>query len=98
MKYSDKQRASLHIWCEQCADTLNKNQMWYHSPLNPNKVLRWDKMRFKNIIYKEYLRVALKKESTEKQNSVDPSEVCLALTAHFQTEHGVQLPQWPSLK
>jgi len=94
--YSDQQRRALHKWCRMCADELNKNQMWYHSPLNPNKVMRWDMERFKNAIYKEYLRVVLGKNSTEQQNSVDPSEVYLAISSHILVEYGVQLPEWPS--
>jgi hypothetical protein len=97
VNYSDQQRNALHLWCEMCADVLNENQMWFR-PQFSNKQLKWDKMRFKAVIYKEYLRVVLKKDSTEKQNSVDPSEVVLALTAHFQQEHGVLLPGWPSLR
>lgn len=97
MTYSDQQRKALHKWCNDCANVLNENQMWFR-PQFSNAQIPWDKMRFKSVIYKEYLRVVLKKDSTEKQNSVDPSEVCLALTAHFQTEHGVLLPDWPSLR
>ena len=92
-----QQRKALHRWCELCAHTLNRNQMWFR-PQFSNAQLPWDKMRFKNVIYKEFLRLAMGKDSTEKQDTVDPSEVYLALSAHFQTEHGVQLPEWPSLK
>ena len=44
--YTGKQRGALHVWCRECADTLNENQMWYHTPLNPNKVLPWTMLRF----------------------------------------------------
>lgn len=98
MSYSDKQRNALHQWCRLCAEELNKSQMWYHSPLNPKKVSRWTMERFKECIYKEYLRVALGKKSTEQQNSVEPSEVYLAISSHIQQEYDVLLPEWPSLK
>jgi len=94
--YTDKQRGALHVWCRECADTLNKSQMWYHTPLNPNKVLPWTMLRFKNSIYKEYLSGVLGKTSTEQQNSVDPSEVYLAISGHIATEYGIQLPEWPN--
>ena len=95
-EYTDPQRKALHVWCQKCANTLNENQMWYHSPLNPNKVLPWTKMRFKNAIYKEYLSTVLNKTSTEQQDSVDPSEVYLGISGHIAAEYGVQLPEWPS--
>jgi len=53
-------------------------------------------LRFKNSIYKEYLSVVLGKTSTEQQDSVDPSEVYLAISSHIATEYGVQLPEWPN--
>lgn len=94
--YTDKQRRSLHVWCGQCAEKLNENQMWYHAPLNPKKVFPWTMIRFKNAIYKEYLITVLGKSSTEQQDSVDPAEVYLAISGHIATEYGIQLPEWPS--
>ena len=53
--------------------------------------------RFKNAIYKEYLSTVLGITSTEKQSSVDPGEVYLAISSHILVEYGVELPGWPSV-
>ena len=96
--YSDKQRNALHAWCHMSAKALNNAGMFRHSPLNYKRVYKWDKDSFKIYIYKEYLRVALGKTSTEQQSSVDPSEVYLAISSHIQQEHDVVLPEWPSAR
>lgn len=94
--YTNQQRRALHKWCRQCEQYLNQTQNWRVSPINPKRVFRWGEGDFKYYIYKPFLLAYTGKKSTEEQDSVDPGEVYLALSSHFQTDHGMQLPPWPS--
>ena len=97
MNYTDKQRNALHKWCRLSADSLNKAGLFRCGCLDYRKQYRWDMESFKHYIYKPALNAYTGKLSTEEQSSVEPSDIYLAISSHIQQEHGVQLPEWPSL-
>ena len=94
--YTDQQRKALHTWCRMCEKALNQCGMFRCSVLDYKKQYRWSEGDFKYYVYKPFLKLFTGKMSTEEQSSVDPSDVYLALSGHFQQEHSVQLPEWPS--
>ena len=97
-EYTAAQRNALHVWCRQCGEYLNSIGMFRHSVVNPNRVFKWDDIDFKYYVYSPYMQAKTKNKSTEDQSSGDPSDICLALTAHFQVDHDINLPPWPSLR
>ena len=62
------------------------------------KTVKWREGDFKYYIYKPFLKVYTGKISTMDQDTKEPSDVCLALSGHFASEYGLQLPSWPSLR
>jgi len=96
-KMSKKQRGSLHVWCKQLADTLNDAGLYrvILSPINRREIeIPWTLITVKEDIYKPVLQGKTKKDSTEKQSTVEPSEVVLIVSKHFG-EVGVICPPWP---
>ena len=98
MNYTPQQRNALHAWCRMCEKTLNQAGMWRHGSIDYTKIYKWGEGDFKYYIYKPFLKAYAGKLSTEDQDSIDPSNVYLALSSHFQQEHNLQLPEWPSLR
>ena len=94
---TDKQFKALHVWCRQCEQSLNK-AMFYRKDALTGTERAWQEGDFKHYIYKPFIKIYKKKFSTKDQNTSEPSEVCLALSGHFSTEHNVQLPPWPSFR
>jgi len=80
-----------------CEGALNKSGHYRYAAMS-GKRIKWKEGDFKYYIYKPFLDVYMGKKSTMEQNTEEPSEVSLALSAHFHTEYGVQLPSWPSLR
>jgi hypothetical protein len=81
-----------------CEKTLNKAGLFRHGVIDYRKTYRWLEGDFKHYIYKPFLKSYKGKESTEDQNTCDPSEIYLALSSHFIQEHGIQLPEFPSYR
>jgi hypothetical protein len=98
VNYTNQQRKALHLWCRQCERVLNKAGLFRNGVLDYRKQYKWGEGDFKYYVYKPFLDSYAGKKSTEDQSSIDPSDVYLALSGHFQSEHGVQLPEWPSIR
>lgn len=113
--YSAKQRRSLHLWCDMCANYLNDNGIPCYLPtlnlmsklsknqfpiqIDHNDLIeqQWTMLIFKELRYKYILNAMLGKESTEDQNSVDPSHVAVQIINAYAI-NGYNLPDWPSLR
>lgn len=97
-KYSKKQRGSLHLWCEFCAKVLNDNNLECEI-INPiTKVqysMPWTMNLFKENVYKYVLEALTGKNSTEDQDSIEPSKIAEIIHKRY-AENGVTLPDWPS--
>lgn len=92
------QRGSLHVWCEQVAIALNDAglSMIAKSIFGDRNIeIDWTMLLVKERIYKPTLESMTGKKSTEKQTTVNPSDVVNHLIRYF-SEHGVIIPGWPS--
>jgi hypothetical protein len=94
---TDKQFRALHLWFRQCETELNAKNIPYYRPLS-GKPSRWREGDFKAGVFKPFIKHYKGMHSTKELNTKDPSEFLEALTAHIAGEHGVLLPQFPSLE
>lgn len=98
---TDKQRSSLHVWCEKVAICLNYNNLHYkylHVITGVEIEKEWDKMLVKEYLYKPTLANLIGKGSTEKQNTVEPNVIAEAIIRAFAIHKGITLPSWPSMR
>lgn len=96
--YSNKQRGSLHLWCEFCARHLNDLGIEHtvHNEITGQTYsMPWSKILFKEAVYSHVMKALTGKESTEEQDSIDPSKVAEIIHRRY-AENGVTLPDWPS--
>lgn len=99
-KYTKKQRGALHVWCDMCAEVLNKNDIERevkHPFKNETYSMRWTGASFKEDIYKFVLEAMTGKTSTEDQSTVEPSDVAMVISKRY-AENGLICPAWPSAK
>ena len=97
---TDKQRAALHVWLEQCAQVLNDNAIEKTSvieKLNTRGIdTAWTKESLKQDVYKPiFEKVTGGKMSTEEASTTDHNVVYQGLTKWVAQEFGVALPPWP---
>jgi len=93
---TQKQRGSLHIWCDMMADTLNSAGLDMKLVLAHQADIPWSMISFKEHIWKKTLKAMSDKDSTEDQSTVDPSDVYMVLARYFGEKMGVTVPAWPS--
>jgi len=91
-----KQRAALHVWCEQLAEILNALGLDQRKVLKPSVEIPWSKDSIKERIYKPVLDAMTGKSSTEDMNTVEPTQVLEVIAKHMAENHGVTVPAWPS--
>lgn len=92
-----KQRAALHVYCEQMAEALNDagfDQKATLALFNGTAKIPWTKESFKEI-WKAVQVIMLGKKSTEDLNTVDPSEIYRAVDKMIAEKTGVTVA-WPS--
>lgn len=96
-KMTDAQRGALHVWCDQYATTLNDaGFLRKRVKLNGDLVEEdWNKITFKEDVYKVMLKALTMKTSTEKQSTIEPSDVANHINRHFSQTRGISVP-WPS--
>ena len=99
-KYSKSQRGALHLWCEQCAKTLNDAGIYRKRKAvfgDQEIEMFWSMESFKEDVYKYILNVMTGLESTEDQTSINPSDVALVISKQY-AENGLICPDWPSYR
>ena len=99
-KYSKSQRGALHLWCDQCAKTLNDAGIYRQRKAvfgNQNIEMFWTLESFKEDVYNCVLNATTGLESTEDQTSINPSDVALVISKQY-AENGLTCPAWPSLR
>ena len=95
---TEKQFNAMHAWIRMCVKYLNEGRNYRRSPLK-GVMVPWTEKAFKEDVYKLLLKAWKNKPSTKNQNTKDPEDIRLALTAHLSTEYGdIILPPWPSLR
>jgi len=96
--YTPKQRGALHVWCEMCAKTLNDAGIYRKRKAvfgDQEIEMFWTMGSFKEDVYKYILSAMIGLDSTEKQNTVNPSDVALVISKQY-AENGLTCPPWPS--
>lgn len=98
---TDRQRASLHVWLEQCANVLNDNAIEKTSVIEKLQTrgidTLWTKESLKQDVYKPiFEKVTGGKMSTEDASTTDHNVVYMGLTKWVAQEFGVTLPPWPT--
>jgi hypothetical protein len=98
--YTQKQRASLHLWCKMCAETLNDAGIYFtrDSVFGNHKIeMPWTMKLFKDHVYKHILDAMTGKKSTEQQSTVEPSDVAVVISKQY-AQNGLICPAWPSAR
>lgn len=95
--YTDKQRASLHLWCEWVAEALNDAGYDIQTVLAEGFPLPWDKDSVKSNLYKPVLKAMKHKTSTEEQMRVEPGDVHKHLEQFLAEKFGISVP-WPCIE
>jgi hypothetical protein len=98
--YTSKQRGALHVWCEQCARTLNDAGIYRKRKAvfgDQEIEMPWCMESFKNDVYKYILEAMTGKKSTEDQTTVNPSDVANVISKQY-AENGLICPPWPSYR
>ena len=96
---TEPQFSALHVWIRLCVDYLNNKRLYRCSPVTGKKIL-WTERAFKEDVYKVVLKALSDKDSTKKQNTVEPNDIRLAISGHMAAGYkdDVCLPDWPSLR
>lgn len=96
---TNKQRNSLHVWCDQVSKVLNDAGQ-YRKKIHPftgvEVEVEWSKETVKEDLYKPTLKSFCDKASTEDQSTAEPSLIAEALARAYSLKLGVVLPFWPS--
>ena len=94
-----RQRASLHIWCEEAANECRKHGTdisLFFEAAKQGFECAFDKMSFKHIVYKPTLMQMRGKESTNSMDTVEPSLICEAISQAWVMKFDYPLPPFPS--
>jgi hypothetical protein len=95
------QNKALHKWFEMCAQECMEHGTdvrLFFEKASSNFECAFDKESFKHLIYKPTLKAMRDKDSTTDMNTVEPSEVCEALSQGWVKRFGYPLPPFPSLE
>ncbi len=93
-KRTHKQNASLHLWCEQLAESLNDAGLSVQQVLEKAVERPWTKESVKENIWRPVQKAMTEKESTADADTVDYLAVFEVLTRHLGESFGVYVP-WP---
>ena len=93
-----QQNKALHKWLTMVADQFNSSGLDMRVVLEHHPEISWTTLSVKEKLFKPIQKSMTGKESTAQANRVEYSDVCRELHRHFAQKHGVQLPEWPSLR
>lgn len=97
MKRTDQQNESLHVFCEQLAETLNDSGLEMKAVLSVKEIdVPWNKDTVKEVLWKPIQKAKTGKKSTTELSRVEPSEVHAILMRHLGEKLGVPYIPWPS--
>ena len=94
---TNKQNASLHLWFELCATTLNDqgiDMRIFFEKINYLNV-EWTKTGFKEKVWRHFQEEMIDKESTTKLDTSEPDMICRNIQQAILEATGVQLPPFP---
>jgi|TARA_R100001530_G_scaffold3596_4_gene5269 hypothetical protein len=91
-----KQRASLHVWLRQVAETLNLNGLDMKKTLKPSAEIPWSEGSAKEHLWRPVMETVYPHiESTNDMTTVDPDLVVDIIVRHIADKFAVTLPPWP---
>ena len=93
---SIKQSSSLHLWCSQIAEDLNKAGVYMKSPFSKTTI-EWDMLKVKENIFKPALKAITGKDSTTKMHKKELNDV-IDLVCMGVGRRGVTLREFPNKK
>ena len=94
MKRTNKQNASLHVFCRHLAEALNDAGLDMKKTLKPEIDIPWTEENVKNHLWRPIQEAMEGKESTTELSTVEISEVYLVLNRHLSEKFGITVA-WP---
>ena len=87
------QNASIHLWCEQIATELNKENFFIQNVIKMNT--KWSMIKVKELIFKPVVQSLYTKDSTTKLNK-DEFEKIIDTLVRYMAQKGVEIPEFPN--
>lgn len=88
------QNASIHLWCTQIADTLNRENFFIQDVIKMNT--KWNMIKAKEMIFKPVVKSLYTKDSTTKLKK-DEFELIIDTIIRALSYKGVEnIPDFPS--
>jgi len=92
-----KQNASLHLWCELLADTLNESGLTIEKTLTGKAEIPWSKTTVKEILFKQIMKAMYQKDSTADLTTKELQLVSETLIKYLAETHGLVI-DFPSVE
>lgn len=87
------QNRSIHLWCEQIADVMNKENFFIQDVIKINT--KWNMIKVKEILFKPVVKSLYTKDSTTKLKKNEFELVIDTLTL-LLGEKGISIPDFPN--
>lgn len=92
---TDKQRSARHVFLRQLAKELNDAGIDMKTVYAKSPEVPWSEDSMKDF-WKKVLLSSKSKNSTEKQTTLDDSDIHMIMCKYFAQAHGFACPPWPS--
>ena len=87
------QNKSIHLWCKQIADSLNKDNFYIQDVIKLNT--KWNMLKVKDLIFKPVVKSLYSKDSTTKLNK-DEFELIIDTVIMALGSKGIECPDFPN--
>ena len=88
-----QQNKSIHKWCDQISNTLNKEKFFIQDVIKMNT--QWSMIKVKEMIFKPVVKSLYTKDSTTKLKK-DEFELVIDTICRYMAQKGVTLPEFPN--
>ena len=88
-----QQNKSCHLWCEQIARKLNKENFFIQDVIKLNT--KWDMLKVKELIFKPVVKSLYTKDSTTKLNKDEFGLIIDTIIRALATK-GIECPDFPN--
>lgn len=88
-----QQNKSIHKWCEQIAEHLNKENFFIQDVIKLNT--KWDMIKVKEMIFKPVVKSLYTKDSTTKLNK-NEFELIIDTIIRALGSKGIECPDFPN--
>lgn len=87
------QNRSIHLWCKQIAEHLNKENFFIQDVIKLNT--KWDMQKVKEMIFKPVVKSLYTKDSTTKLNK-NEFELIIDTIIRALGSKGIECPDFPN--